>query len=254
MKNKLIYILLTAFAMVYFSSCSMSIEKRRYRPGYHIDLVKSNQPKIKREMDFNLVKSTELRPLLIKIVEAKSGIQIPKHEVISNNDIAISRSKKLPYVIKKSNIYDEGCDIVYLKNGKTLQVTSVRVVERKLYYNNCGDNTTKVVPINIKTIKTIRLANGDEMDPNKDYTNLLKSNKKELREKERGSGRVVGTILMAVFGAVGIGIAVLFFLLAASMIGWSGIILAVVLYFLAGLFALGAIVLIAMAFVTGLRK
>lgn len=256
MRKRFAIVPLLALIIVCFSSCSMSIEKRRYRPGYHVDMVKRDVPKKPFSKPIDLVKKPDLKPIEIKYTDS-SQIHIPalsrlnERKIPSISHDAVTRNKKLPDVIKKSKIYDGGCDIIYFKNGTILQVTNIKVVERKLYYTKCGDNTSLAVPIDISTIQSVHLANGDELVPNKTARNLVKAH-----GKNSPKGRVGLAILMGVLGLVSIGLSFLFFY---AVVGSGSTIVLILLSYVFGyafgvIFAVAALILIVMAFVTGFRK
>lgn len=167
-----------------------------------------------------------------------------------------NRNRILEKVLANSSLYDNGCDTIYFRNGKTMLVKDVRVVEDKLYYNNCGGSNSRIKPINVNTIKSVHLANGNVLNPKKDYQELVKGNKRKPSEKGKSIGRVAVAIILGVFGLILIGLSILLLLAVSS--GGGNIVsafLAIVFGYAFGvILAIGALVLIIMAFVIGFRK
>jgi hypothetical protein len=136
---------------------SCTIEKRHYRPGYNIEFKNKSSKKL----------SNPIEPEQMK-VDDNSTTEASINNSPENNALAISSGlatapNQIPdfNIAPKKNVPDgDGCDRIYLLNGKIIKSRISHHKDSVIRYVNCDSVGGKEFTINKRQIKAIKYANG----------------------------------------------------------------------------------------------
>ncbi len=149
-------ILLSILALSIITSCT--VQKRHYRKGYEVTFGKSkiNQPK--------------------KTVLENNNSEVAKFEesemAIQNNQTALTASTEnkaeTKTLAKKHNVFnlsrkvnnDDTCDMVFLRNGNTINAKILEINTTEVKYKNCNNQDGPLIIIDKNSIKSITYKNG----------------------------------------------------------------------------------------------
>jgi hypothetical protein len=182
------------------NSCSLTFEKRHYRKGYHIEVVKNNPHRIitgdhptDEVVNFiELEKKQEEKP------------ENPQSTEIKENEIKVehrSPRQHLPAIHKKSVIKlpskkikrGSECDVITLKDGAQIDAIIVNIGEDVIAYKKCNFESGPLYTISTGSVEMIYLRNGDYYKPK---ANMNTSNTKG---NSNGVGEMIVSILAFVF-------------------------------------------------------
>ncbi len=229
MKNPTQLILLLISLML-LSSCSISFDKRRYRPGYHIEMVSK-----KRSFEYHVQKERRkdrkdtISTFAVSTIEHSANVDLDIRndewqEQRTNHSKEEKKNKKPKQVLSSLDItqqhLDEECDEIRLVNGKIIRATGIEIRGGTLTYKNCGDNQAEPTPITLNRIRDIKLKNGSVIDPYKEYRMMYEPSEHEKGRRTRGA-------MAWVFGGIAIVVLAAGLALCLSSIGggWGGILL-----------------------------
>jgi len=136
---------------------SCTIEKRHYRPGYNIEFKNKSSKKL----------SNPIEPEQMK-VDDNSTTEASINNSPENNALAISSGlaetpNQIPdfKITPKKNLSDgDGCDRIYLLNGKIIKSRISHHKDSVIRYVNCDSVGGIEYTINKRQIKAIKYANG----------------------------------------------------------------------------------------------
>jgi hypothetical protein len=218
---KLICITLFALSLI-LQSCS--IEKRHYRPGYNIEWKSRS----------SLGHNNQVKPEQV-IVDANSSTEASANNSPEQNSIAIASGlaqtpDQIPdfYFAPKKNALDgDGCDRIYLLNGKIIKSRISSDKDTMIRYVTCDSLSGKEYAINKKEIKAIKYASGKyEVINTIKYENEEKFIKvdpqkttKEDNELNSGSKAPVEKAITYKIASAFALVAVIFFVLGLAEIG-----------------------------------
>lgn len=198
---------------VFFLLAACSVEKRLHRPGYHVDLAKSNffvakkNKKSKTNEDSKNKKEIELNKFIDEeVVSAKENIALERPLLISNTKSEINKKKgKLK---QKTAVVDQECDIIIFKDGTEVEAVVIEVGVYEVKYKKC-DNINGPTFSNIKSnIFMIKYSNGTKTVIEKEPDSRAKNDSKESQSSTTYSYNnksvVVAVILWFFFGLLGI--------------------------------------------------
>lgn len=156
--------ILLAIVIVFFSSCSLHLEKRRYNPGYHVELLKPNKnvpsSKQKKESPIQLVKN-KFVPLQL------DNDSIPTLKISDQPIIQKTKKQHIrPALLNKKHVLDnDSCDVVYMVTGERINAIVIEIGEDYVHYKKCDDPKGRLYTVKTKTIDNITLRNGEYFIP-----------------------------------------------------------------------------------------
>lgn len=205
-------------------SCSISIEKRHYLKGYHIDVVKNNKKKrvVENPVDHVKVFDGEIQKSETVINAWPKQLLVPTVNSFHNDSIS-KRSDHL--TTKKSSLNikklvhrkKSDCDLIILKDGTQIEVLIENIGEVELTYKKCNFIDGPLYSLNINKIEVVQLRNGDFFRPKSDSNTSNVSDK--TTNGRSGIGEMVLGIL-AIFFAIFATI-MSFFTYPAASLAWA---------------------------------
>src|SRR5688572_27050996 len=166
MKNQPIIFLL-ALLVLLLSSCAISMEKRRYRPGYHVETVslnKSSQMHRGREM------GTEPALAELPCLESSSTPEVKNEKKEILEMPSKPETKCIEPVIglkerEKKKRDADSCDVIFTAAGKRIQAKVIEITEKYVNYKLCDDPKGRLFSVKTKEIDNITLRNGELFVP-----------------------------------------------------------------------------------------
>lgn len=235
-------------------SCSIHMEKRRYNPGYHVEVIKKHP--------------TDVRPVVQK-KETLHQEQNLRSEIVTKNDTqpilpeqeneSVETKELIPFHLTKRG--GDECDIAYLKNGKTIKCTYIQITDVIFTYKICGGKTTDVKSIDMRKIDFIVLNKGDTIYPEnkayewkKEHGETDAKTRKQLLKRGGGASKVGTSVLYAIFGilAIGAGVPLLFW--AITNLGLWIFVGGFFLIILAVAMIIGGVALIILSIINAIRR
>ena len=149
------------------SACSVHIEKRRYRPGYHIDLVKNKQP----HSTFARLKSTPVLSTSCTIQNIHAPV---KDSVTSSVFPVIPVHQKLPVHVvpaktSRTVLSDiDACDTIVLTDQTRIIGRIVSMSNDQVRYRKCNDVDEPNAPvfvISMEIVAEVHKGNGNSFKP-----------------------------------------------------------------------------------------
>ena len=135
-------IIKTVFAslviMLILNSCS--IEKRVYRPGYHVEWYKSSKYLAKYQQQIakdevsksevsNNVKGNDFEPAVVPVANV----------AVSNKSVIVFLDENIVDKIRVEKIVDGECDIIILTDGQEIEAKVLEVGIDEIKYKNCNN-------------------------------------------------------------------------------------------------------------------
>jgi hypothetical protein len=201
LSNRFFSILWLFIVIAGLNSCSLSFEKRHYRKGYHIEVVKNNPHRIvtnqyPSEQAVNITPPEKNRQI--------SSEQSKKHELNDSkvNVVPHSPKRKMPVIDKKSVVKissekikrSSDCDVITLKDGAQIDAMIINIGEDVIAYKKCNFESGPVYTISTGTVDIIHLRNGDYYKP--------KGNVINTNTRTNGNGNGVGEMIVSILGFV----------------------------------------------------
>lgn len=222
---KFIAILLFLFAFT-ASSCSISFEKRRYRPGYHVEVSKKYKRTIEGREDahVNSVKN-ETVPVIVKrpklIIEKVQNVHIVSNKVSPDMDSVKMHPIENRIKGRKHSIKKDGCDLLVMTDGVSMEVIVLEISETEIKYKKCNnpDGPTYIVPC--EKVEVIHLKNGDYYRPNPDAVQV-----KEDDKRDRMNEYLTATMVMAIINIASTLLGFIFVFIASFLVQYIGFIIA----------------------------
>ncbi len=187
------------FISIGLFSCSMTIEKRHYRKGYHVDMVKNNNRKksVVKEEDQVKIFNAETEKLETNVSFEPQEQTIPKVSTSQDKNIHLSTKKKAtPTIqdrIKRSRV---DCDVIRLRDGTIIEAVIDNIGETTVTYRKCNYTSGPLYSVSVLKIDVIELGNGDFFRPKTD--NIYSLNNRPSHQSN-GIGEMVTGILAFIF-------------------------------------------------------
>lgn len=156
-------LLITMFFVM--SSCNVHFEKRRYRPGYHVEVVRSSKDSKMVETDRSVKTSGNH---LVSIKTSKDPIQINKIVLPVNTQKGLPKKETVRTKLNPPNKkikYQDSCDVLFLSDGERLNVLVIEVGEDYVHYKMCDDPKGRLHTVKTKMIDNITFRNGEYFIP-----------------------------------------------------------------------------------------
>ncbi len=222
MKNQP-FIFLLALLLLLLSSCAISMEKRRYRPGYHVETVSLKQSPQKHKASHM---ETELTLAEFPSMENSSATEVKNEKKEMQEMPSKPETKCIAPVIElkereKKKRDADSCDVIFTAAGKRIQANVIEITEKYVNYKLCDDPKGRLFTVKTKEIDNITLRNGELFVP-KDRVIV---DKEALRKKSN-------TLLIA--SVIGLSVAFIGFVFSFFIVPFGT--LAVVFLILAGIF------------------
>lgn len=223
--------LFTLACVVLFTSCSMSFEKRLYRKGYHVEVIKNKSRHGGTHSSFSRESSVVVLPhqnLPVVRNDQPTSLKPESDVFIATNTTRPNISIK-PKINKRSVVKlntkklsnGSDCDEITLKDGMKIEAVIVSIGETEIVYKKCNFTDGPSYILSTTQVDIIHLRNGDYYKP-KGYGNM---NTNTNVKSGNGVGELVigilacffalfafamsffvsygGTILSSMFGSVG---------------------------------------------------
>jgi hypothetical protein len=156
-------------AIVFFAtSCSLHIEKRRYRKGYYIEmgsyLPKGQIPSVQPVSSAELVKlaPTPFQPN--KTIEIKDSIT-KENIPMNNRKKTVIHSKRSIPDFKPSIKKADHCDIITFTDGTQLEIVVEEISETEIKYKKCNFTDGPSYRVSKSNVKRIDMYNGQVYRP-----------------------------------------------------------------------------------------
>lgn len=222
MKNQP-FIFLLVLLILLLSSCAISMEKRRYRPGYHVETVS-----LKQSSQIHRGKEMKSEPTLAELpsIENSSTPEVKNERKEIREMPSNPETKCIEPVIElkereKNKRDGDSCDVIFTAAGKRIQAKVIEITEKYVNYKLCDDPKGRLFSVKTKEIDNITLRNGELFVP-KDRVIV---DKEALRKKSQ-------TLLVA--SIIGLSVAFIGFVFSFFIAPFGT--LAVVFLILAGIF------------------
>jgi hypothetical protein len=192
------------FLLIGFSSCSMTFEKRHYRKGYHIEMVKTQY----QNTGSTDQRSVQLLKVEAPVVKLRPNGQQTKESKLTGDEIHGSKNihtERYRPVINTKNIKkissgkinpNADCDVITLKDGTQIDAMIENIGEDYITYRKCNFESGPSYTLSMNKVEMIHLRNGDYYKPK---ANLTTNNSKSNAGKGNGMGELVIGILAVVF-------------------------------------------------------
>jgi hypothetical protein len=192
----------------------MSLVKRRYSPGYHLEVVKHHprreHPAVNSSVAMNRVEN-ELVPLNI----TRDSIAINKTPVQKVN--VLTKQSTFPAKLTKhqhpKTTLQDSCDVVYMVTGERINAIVIEIGENYVSYKKCDDLKGRLYTVKTKMINNITLRNGEYFIP-KDSIIVDK-------DKERKKSNTLFIMSIVAISLAAIALLLSFFIGAAAAISFT---------------------------------
>lgn len=223
--GKFYFLIIVLLSMV-TSSCSISFEKRRYRPGYHVEVSKNykRQSSPNDKVHINMVHNEpvlEVREQPKLLIKQVKEIHVSPQVISTHKDSAKSVPVKDHFKIRKKIVKKEDCDLLVMKDGVSLEVIVIEISETEIKYKKCNnpDGPTYIVPSS--KVEVIHLKNGDYYRPNPDAVQA-----KSEGERDRMNEYLTATMVMAIINIASTLLGFIFVFVASFLVQYIGFIIA----------------------------
>lgn len=217
MKPNLIPTKLFAFILLIcifagLSSCNLYIEKRRYLKGYHVShIAKSN----KRISD--PVKSIPITQTKVVEVEHQTLIQVDYKNVepTTQNTIKETPLNVNPKAHQRKKLTNQPrfisggeCDILFLKDGTSLEILVTSVNDKAVTYKKCNYPDGPSYEVSMSKVKSIEYKNGEIYQPFVDNT--------PQKGVTKPTGGMIASLVLGIIGIITA------FIALGMVLGFSG--------------------------------
>jgi hypothetical protein len=155
-------IYLTVLFLFLLSSCSISMEKRRYRPGYHVEVVQHPSRNLSKPTETN---NKDFKTYEITNVPDEKIESVTEFEPTSNTEHPISVPVKQLKKREKKKLDMDSCDVIFTAVGERIQARIVEITDEYVHYKRCDDPKGRLYSLKTKMIDNITLRNGDLFVP-----------------------------------------------------------------------------------------
>ncbi len=165
LKSPTILLSLIFLLLISATSCSLHIEKRRYRQGYHVEVSYSNKlkqenPNRIQESNIETVNNQPDLPAINKSPEVKDSlIQIATKPVINKKKVVVHHKKK-PTILSIKKRGDR-CDIITFTDGTQAEILVEEISETEIKYKKCNYKDGPSYRISKWKVKQIAMYNGE---------------------------------------------------------------------------------------------
>ncbi len=220
--NRLILGAFLLILVVGLSSCSVSFEKRKYRPGYHMDIVHHRM----KNRTIQKLNTTGNELPSENVVILKGSQCIPAHDSVDPSDPVITSSSSEPktrYQDRASFLNEHKvetdpppaeCDVIVMINGYQIQALIVEISETEVKYRKCGEPEGPIYYLSLDNVLNILLKNGDTFAPK---PNKPIKEHKPVTKKYISAGFIISIIALSL---ALIGFMLSFFILPLYTIGF----------------------------------
>ncbi|MCX7743450.1 MAG: MFS transporter [Flavobacteriales bacterium] len=129
----------------FFSSCSVSFEKRRYTRGHYIDIQT-------RYADREITNTNE------------DNVEIHKLSDNFTASVKEEESQKFTYTVALQVKQHEPCDRIYFDDGTQAEVKVLDINEKEVAYRKCNEPHSPVIILNKKYISKIEFSSGERYE------------------------------------------------------------------------------------------
>lgn len=191
---------LFVFITSLFTSCTMSFQKRRYRPGYHIEVhnnhSKENISTHSAEPKINLNTNNAV---LVKHSKEAGVLKrdLDKIEVVEEQKSNPSISQKKVRENKKREL--DSCDIIFMATGERIQAKVYEITDEFIHYKKCDDPKGRLYTIKSKLVDNITLRNGELYVP---PSRIIIDKEKERKKSGVLLGLAIGSLSLAVIAFI----------------------------------------------------
>jgi len=178
-KNISIVILLGFVGLL--TSCSVTFEKRRYRPGYHVEVRKNNQREYQTSLSSpnRIVDKNNLEPVTIKFNEEKPVVKNNFEDIKVSNDETNSSPVNQKSIRENKKRELDSCDVIFTSAGQRIQAKVHEITNEYIHYKRCDDPKGRLYSIKSKLVDNITLGNGElYVPPNRVIVDKEKERKK----------------------------------------------------------------------------
>ena len=224
MKKHLYSLIIFLGITIFFSSCSsgLSIKKRRYNKGFHIELP--SYSKVSQTASNNLSKKGIDVPLLKNDLYLKQDLPGTIPLLLDNIDLDNKPSKKeikaLIKELKQKAYTEEDCDEIITKSGDVISAKVLKVGVEEIAYKKCGRLDGPEYSISKSDVFMIKYKDGTT-DVIKSSSNKTDKASSSQTDKDRKSGKGVGIF----FVSLGFVVFLLLSMLAGGIIMLIGLLL-----------------------------
>jgi hypothetical protein len=196
MKNKSLGYFFMLIALL-LMSCSISVEKRRYRPGYHVEVNSPKKMEQANRLEKNQVVKTSDPSVPMEIVvipqRTENKYEVEPTPISQKETRPKNSSTKLKYV----NPLLDSCDVIFTAVGERIEARIIEIGDEYVHYKRCDDPKGRLYSIQTKMIDNITLRNGELFIP-KDRVIV---DKEKLRK--RSQTLFVASIVSVSFALIG---------------------------------------------------
>jgi hypothetical protein len=146
--------------LVVLTSCSISMEKRKYRPGYHIEIVKNQPRTITKPVG---LPQTDLESTKHdrEVQSESTSIEEEPKEIKSKGEIPVLFSKNEMTKREKKKRGMDSCDVIFTVMGERIQARIIEITDDYVHYKRCDDPKGRLFSLKTKMIDNITLRNGE---------------------------------------------------------------------------------------------
>ncbi len=221
--------------IIFQTSCTLHIEKRRYNKGYYVELGQKQKTKTSPTINIssskvytkkNEVVSIDKKIIIdpVKTIPIVSGY---KKETLVNTKRSASRKKVIP------DIKTEKCDKIRLLDGTEIEALIETISDNEISYKKCSFLDGPTFKLSIFKVKEIEFKNGEIYKPQ------ATGGSKGENYPEVSGGMVVGIVLgILAFIALIVGI-----VLVMTSYGFLGGLIAAIPLAIAGILSLIGIII-----------
>jgi hypothetical protein len=235
-------------------SCNIYIEKRRYNPGHHVEVIKKHPLNV-----YGAVKNIQLY---------NDSSELQKADLTNINSKAINATERKTQIEIKKNLPEhflklggDDCDVAYLKNGKTILCTYIQITDVIFTYKECGGKTTNIQSIDLEKLDFVVLNTQDTVYPKdkifeweKEHGKTDAKTRKQLLRRGVSSSKAGSSILYTIFGILGLLAGVPLLIWAITSLGLWIFVGGFFIIFFAAALIIGGVLLIILAIVNAARK
>jgi hypothetical protein len=166
--NALILTGLVLLIALSITSCSLHIEKRRYRKGYYIEMgtysPKREMPSVQSESPAEMVKVEPTLWQPNKTIDLKDSIR-KENTGVSHREKTVTHSKGsvqgFKSIIKKA----DHCDIITFTDGTQMEIVVEEISETEIKYKKCNFTDGPSYRVSKSNVKRIDMYNGQVYRP-----------------------------------------------------------------------------------------
>lgn len=233
----LISIVLLIFFIGGLSSCNTYIEKRRYRKGYHVSHIGKTQSGTIHPAQSGQTINTVNNEVVALPHESQVNLA---HRSVNNvqhrstkHQTKTTRNQKLK---NKPSFIDAGaCDILFLKDGTSIEILVASVNEKTLLYKKCNNPDGPSYEISMSKVESIEYKNGEIYRP--------VINKEEPTVDTKPNGRMITSLVFAIISLICVIVSFVLLAVFGGGIPFGYGIIAAIPLFITGPFSLAGLIM-----------